>query len=685
MLSQTHFKKEDTLLKKYEKSKEIKKWNSPNYFYEINWYNEIKKWKQTIIELENEIRGDIQNIVDLFDKTYFKKWIKAIKNYTLTWIDRRLDLRARKLDFLTNEIQPVVRTYVDRLVQSLFRTSFYIKAYPLSKWKADRVKKMQHLIERWFASSKAKKALLDVWTTAITNWIWYVRSWFNAPSDVAKDMLSDKPKVYNVDSFYTVFERVSEFCIFWEPFIPFDKQRFVIYRKIIPLQDALVRIWCFNKTLTDEQKEIIINNPKPINTKNYDKVRLIKYYEEDILNQKEYNIDNYYNTTFWNDFCEYIERRDRENLILMINWYIVYDGPNPLENRMSPFHYLNSTNMPWTWIADGIWTILEWPQKLYDALYNMSFDLMKFQAGPMFLKQPWVDIEWMTDVLNYRPFTFVQIEWPWKLETLQMPTPDPSIYKGMTDILNMANMSISPASYSQYEWVSRSATDSQARLEWLKDATVVLITNMNRLLTEVAEVWLEEMKIKMPEKFSIPIFDKWWDIKDWDEISIKDLEWKYLFEWDSESIRDLNKVVDRAQLTQLSQFIKMFWQDPIDWKRLIDTRSLLKEWLSLFWKEHSGLIISDEEYTKAVEDSQKLKIKLQKVLQDYQQSIMWQQPQVQWIGPWSQRPEWQEIAEPWIPQWWSNYNNNPNAQQIWQEQEPQWWIDLASILKQANE
>ena len=83
----------------------------------------------------------------------------------------------------------------------------------------------------------------------------------------------------------------------------------------------------------------------------------------------------------------------------------------------------------------------------------------------MFLLQPGQSIEDNEKMLNYEPYSFKQIRGPGKIETLQLPTLDPSVIKTMQDILQMADFAISPSSYNQLAGVSRSATDSQMRYE----------------------------------------------------------------------------------------------------------------------------------------------------------------------------------------------------------------------------
>jgi len=561
MSDYTHLRKDDVSAKKYldeRKRDRVKHKLSHSMFYERNKIDSSKDpdWQETL-ELENDLKGLVTSKIEEYESTYFQSWVQAIKDYTLSTIDRALELKQKNKSFMTNEKQPIIRTYVDRLVQGLFRTNFFIKAYPLTKSDNKRTEAVQRFVERCFSSSKAKSALLDMWITAITNGVWYARTWFKMNPDRVRQIKNlEDNSTYYVDDYYARFEWVSEFCLFGEPYQNFYDQRYIIYRKVLPIKNILNKIKYLDTKIEEEHIKLIIDHPKPCSTKNYDKVRLIKYKERKLLEWELEWLEKVFDVNFDNDYCEYIEYRTKENLIVMVNGYIVFDWPNPLDGRVSPFKMINFTRLPWTWIADGAWTLLAWQQRLYDTLYNISFDLLKFAAWPVFLKQPGMAIEGMEETFNYEPFSFKQVRGPWKLETLPMPVPDASVSKGMTDILNMSNFAIAPTTYSQTEWVSRSATDSQYRYEWLKDALLVLIESLNEMLTITAKEWLIDAKNNMPKKFALPVLWKTGKVKDRETIKLEDIKWEFVFEWDSESIRDINKVIERSQLVQFTNFIR---------------------------------------------------------------------------------------------------------------------------------
>ena len=672
--------------------------------------NGIKRWadwqaqkdKDWKLILEWKIRSDLRKRMNNFENVFFPKWIQAIKDYQLSTLDRAMELKKQGKDFLTNEKQPIIYTYVNRLVQATIGSNFTIKCYPLSEKNTKKTRSVQKFIERCFSSSKARKALSNMVASAALNWVWYARTWFNTSVERLKEIKDPEvQKLYNVENYYAQFEWVSEFSILWDPFNDFYDQREIIYRSVLPIKSAIKKMAAVNTELKKEHLHFLLKTPRPFLLKNYEKVRLIKYYEDYIMVNSNFQIDNLYQLNLDNSYCEYVEYRSWKNLVLCINWYVVYDWPNPRVTKTHPFKVINFSRMPWVWIADWAWTLLAWQQRLYDALYNITFDLIKFNAWPMFLAQPWQAFEWDDKVFKRDPFSIKQVRWPWKLEILEMPKVDPMVTKTMNDILMMSDFAVSPTTYNQLWWVSRSATDSQLRYEWLKDSIKILMESINNMLTVVAEEWIVEARQKMPKEFSIMIMWENWQ-QEWETIKTKDLVGKYIFEFESESIKDINKVIERWQFGELMKMFSQIWTDPATQRRLVKTEELLANWLQLF-NQPTSMIMNSDEYYKRVEDARRKAMEINAELQKYQQTLM--QPQfdpeksqeasqdIQYNE--FQKAKYEENAQKFAEQnanstlrwWWmwSNYADSSTAVPEWIQKPAENKVDLASIMKQINE
>jgi len=666
-------------------------------FYATNWVKTGKNWQ---ITLENKFRADIIKRVAIYEQTFFPKRVQEIKDYTLCTIDRALELKAKWLYFLTNEKQPIIRTYVDRLVSAMFGANFAIKVYPVARQNKKKADTVQAAIEWCFSSSKAKKSLVDMWTTAINIWPGFSRCWFMPSEEKVKEIKDPTVKnIRGIQNHYAIFDRVSEFNLFGEPFVPYEDQRDMIYRKVLPINSIIKKIAALSWDIKKEHLEFIVKNPKPFSLKNYDKIRLIKYYEDYALNTLNFQIDNLFQLTLDNNHSEYCERWTEDNLVLFLNGYIVYDWVNPLKkvtHKVHPFKKCGYTRSPWVRVADWVWTMLAGQQKLYDALYNLSFDLIKFKAGPMFLLQPGQFIEWSEKILNYEPFTFKQIRGPGKIETLEMPSVDPGVITSMTNILDMANFTVSPSNYNQLQGVARSATDSNLRYEWLSDALKPLIGSMNEMLTDTAEDWIEYMKEYMPEEFEVPVFGDDGSVNEWKTIKQKDLEWKYIYEFEFESIKDINKIVERSQFTEIVNAVKTLGQDPVTQRRQVKNSDLLRNWLDMF-NQDPNMVLWEDEYYKMVEDAKKKAIDMEVQLMLYTteaKKLLPQEPQMGW-GQWQfqNSPQWWGYQQwGWVypytpkqpaeagPTWWTSEVGAAAAP--WEVAPP---MNIAEVMKAAAE
>ena len=60
-------------------------------FYKANTLSG-KKDKE---ELQNRVKNDVVKMINLFEKMFFPTWIQAYKDYTLSTLDRQLDLEKK--------------------------------------------------------------------------------------------------------------------------------------------------------------------------------------------------------------------------------------------------------------------------------------------------------------------------------------------------------------------------------------------------------------------------------------------------------------------------------------------------------------------------------------------------------------------------------------------------------------
>lgn len=571
-----------------------------------------------VTELENRIRNKVKKYIDMFEATFHPVRIQAIKDYLLCNVDRARDLQKAGRSFLTNEKQPIVRTFVDRVTVGTYTSRYTTKVYATNEDEVEFVEGIQDFIEWAFSSSKTKKWVIDVSNDAVNLGVWFTRSkfWNLDHEQIAK--AKKEWKKMNSKAVFPQLEYISPFSIYADPFRDFYEQP-VIYRDILSLKDVLRKKKQYFQ-LTKDQISLVINSAQPVSNKNYNRVKLMKFLEKELSDIKLHpNLDDYYKVDTTDDLVEYIEYWDVDNLVIMLNGYIVYDDKNPLPTKKHPFKVVNYTRNPGTWIWDWVWTLLSGTQKLYDALFNMMFDLAKFTSWPMFKLKDWQSIEWMKNALEYKPFSFMKIQWDPNIDIFEMPKPDQINFKMMADILDLANFAISPSSYNQLQWVSRSATDSEYRFQSLRDSIRPLAESINEMFKSLINDWLIFAKHLMPNEFTVYV--TWADEKQiakYNTITKDMLAGNYIFETEFDSLKDANKSLERSQILDYLQSLQIIMTDPVDWRVLGDMEEIFKYVSSLFSKDNRFYLSEDDFYAQKKEGMEKLS-ELQKQMEWMQQ------------------------------------------------------------------
>lgn len=584
-------------------------------FYDINGFvkepdgkEKKQPWtRQQKREVNNRITKEVKDKLTFRESTIYKRWIQSIKNYSLSNIDRALELKAKNREFMTNTKQPIIRTFVDRVVSSLYRGEYTVKVYPTDDEMVEFAKMVEGFAERGFAAADVRRVILDATYDAVLCGTWFAKIGFDAPQeflDYKRNPEDDKE--YVLKKVAPKLTYISPFNILGEPFMDFYDQP-IIYRTFGNIKSILAK----SKHLFELDKDQIariLQSPQRFSDKNYAKVKLIKYYEDAILAGEDVGTEeDYYKVEANNSLVEYVEYWNKDNLVVALNWYVVYDYINPLGTGNHPFTVFNFSNTSEGRIWDGVWTMLEYIQNQYDSLHNIMFDLAKYKAWPMFMKRPWQHLEWNENHLNYEPFSFVQFTWApdATIDVFPMPWPDQVNFKMMSDLVDMASFTISPSNYNQIEWVSRSASDASYRQDALRDVILPLSENIGEWMTRMLEQRLLLAKEKMPPKFKIWMFGK--DAKLlFRVIDSASLEWNYIYQTEFESVKDINKSNERQKLVELINVIEKVWLDPATNRRLIDMEKFTPYVLSLFSDTEDFTLQKDRFYEMLAESQKKL-------------------------------------------------------------------------------
>lgn len=570
-------------------------------------------------KIESDLRVDVRNVIDFYSKTFFETRVWDIMDYSMSWIQRRLEKIKHWVQEFSNMKQPIVKTFVDRVAKWIYRTNFSLKMLSVKNNKAV-TKTLQNIAERFYATSKTKYALQEAAKSATLNGNGYFKLLFNTPKET-QDFLrqlshwDDTP--IEITSKPVKVEWISEFDLFYDPSEPLNwDQTFVIYRSIKSISSILENVvQKLDEYVDRDTLAYVCNNPVPFDDNNYNLIRNIIYYEKMYLwacwKWKWLYVNWFLKMAKDNKKAEYVEIWERDKIYIVINWWLVWSKANPLwqYKYRHPFFWIYMDKIPWTWMWIWMWTSLRNIQRWYDSLFNMMFDNAKKCADPMIEIWAWAfdpDFKW---------------EW-WRVteQHIEFVTPPPlnwEVINTLQNMLEMASFMVTPASYWDYQTQSRSATDASFRIQSLNDSIIMLADSITDALNMCFESLLEQMKDKMPDKFLLPISKE--DEKYRAKISKEDIQLNSVYERSSDSIREADRESQRAQVPEVLNAIWAAAQDE-NGRSLIDRDELMKYIVELRDLPYS-IIKSKEQYFDDMKEAQVKQAEVQVEIAEMQQDI----------------------------------------------------------------
>lgn len=637
-------------------------------FYGKNFDKTAKKeWTASYI------REDILRLINIYENSFFKNRQIGIEDYTLCALRRQLFLENKKRKNYTNAKMPIIRTFVDRLRKWISKANFSLKANPLSSEYKDTTEAVQTAISWCYSSAKGRQCIMQTALSAILNGNGYIKAQFKTPKEKIQSIQNPESKKYiKMDWTYAQMDWVSEFELFYDPTLDLKDQRYIVYRSIKPLKSILKMIETMDEKISPEHLNFIMKYPKPFSKKDYSQIRMIKYWGIEATKKwNNYSMDNLYNISFNNDKAEYCEIWTPDTLSICINGYIVADTINPYREREYRHPYYACHYAEGAGVSIGEWAgiLLADIQKAYDALFNLLLDHASMAASPMIWVQAGKVIFNKKSVdhnLQWEPRWVLEMEDKGNMDFITPPALDQGIISTLQDMLEMANFSIAPTSYSDYDSQSRSAQDSQLRFEWLADTVALLVDSISNMLNEIAQNWIIDMYNKMPDLFEIPIFNSNWSISAWKKIKKEDLSGKYVFEWSSDSIADVNDLLKKSQIDQWLSYLMKLWM-PGDGSTYIDIPKTL-EYINELFKWPDGVIRNEKTYyTKFQEDQEnkaEIQVGIQQIQANAEMGIQQQQAEIQQAMQQQQAAmqEWQPMPEWQMPE---------QAQWAWEDQDVQ--------------
>ena len=317
-------------------------------------------------KIESDLRVDVRNVIDFYSKTFFETRVWDIMDYSMSWIQRRLEKIKHWVQEFSNMKQPIVKTFVDRVAKWIYRTNFSLKMLSVKNNKAV-TKTLQNIAERFYATSKTKYALQEAAKSATLNGNGYFKLLFNTPKET-QDFLrqlshwDDTP--IEITSKPVKVERISEFDLFYDPSEPLNwDQTFVIYRSIKSISSILENVvQKLDEYVDRDTLAYVCNNPVPFDDNNYNLIRNIIYYEKMYLWEcwkwKWLDVNWFLKMAKDNKKAEYVEIWERDKIYIVINWWLVWSKANPLwqYKYRHPFFWIYMDKIPWTWMWIWMWT-----------------------------------------------------------------------------------------------------------------------------------------------------------------------------------------------------------------------------------------------------------------------------------------------------------------------------------------
>ena len=635
-------------------------------------------WKNFDVRAKKEgtasyIRTDILKLIRIFEESFFKAWQIWREDYTLSTLRRKLFLMKNKRENASNAKVPLIRTFVDRLKKWIVNANFTLKANALSSDYKNSTEAVQSAVEWAYSSAEGRKKLMDAIHVALLNGNGYIKATFKTPKEKLQNIQNPESKSYlKIEDTYSDMKWIPEFELFYDPTLTLEEQRYVVYRSIKPIRSILKMIEVMDKKIDVEHLNWIMKNPKPFSRKDFSQIRMIKYWWEEATRKgNNYSMDNLFNISFNNDKAEYVEIWTEDTLSICINWWIVADTKNPMSWRYHwhPYYDMHYVDNPWVVVSEWAGIILADIQKAYDGLFNLLLDHASMTASPMLWVQAGKVIFNNKNVdhnLEWKPWWVLEMEDKWNMDFIVPPALDQWIISTLQNMLETANFAISPTSYADFNTQSRSATDSQARFDWLSDSVALLIDSVSSMLTKIANNWLLDMQEKMPELFEIPVYSSKGMIEWWKKINRKSLEGKYIFEWTSDSIADANDLVQKSQLDEFIWYLTRVWM-PGDWSTYLDVPNLLN-YINNLYKGPNNIVRSESVYYSKMQEDQEKKAEIQAWVQQIQANAEMEiQQQQQLAQQWMEQQMTDEGQTMTPAEGWENADMQAALQQMF------WW------------
>jgi len=585
-------------------------------------------------------------------------------------------LFALKQEWRSNIKTPFTKVRVDALFSSLYTSNFELTTKARKEEFVPKQKAYQAYLDRCFSNGQNKRSVVDWIKEAINVWNWFFRVWFKILKEQIEYIKNwDKSiQTYDLDEVAAVMEFVSPFDIFYEEdWLPFYEKRKVMYRRWMPINQAIKKYAPFF-SLTNSEQDTITRKPYRFSNKDYTKYKLLTYYDEIEVNNDKWSEWYQFDLAYYdNSYIEVVEYWEPENLVVAFNGYITYDGINPNPFNAHPFLQIGFQTTPWytTWVGIGI--SQDWLQKSYDLIFNAYLDSVKLSVAPMFKADKWFFMDWDEEALNYIPYKILTSRWDNKeFSRIDIVQPDPNAQAALQSIANLWDLEAGTNRYNMWwQGIERSATGATIQQAIAKDKLNPLIESINNDLFTKAAEYFSLLWIKyLPNKIKVRI--TWSDNVDkFQEVVHDDLMWRYDVYFNVETFKNVAKELEKQQNLEAMQIINQVWIDPVSQRYLLKQEDVIKKSVDLFDFWANSILSKDEFYERSIaEELSKLRAK--KTIADTAKK--------EWLFP--AQPQFQPNGWGGQYQWWGWHQfQQPPMQVSWWPSDPE---NFEQNIEKAN-
>lgn len=572
-----------------------------------------KEWEDyTPSKKENEVESRIRklalNTIKYYEDYIYPEIYEIIKAKVLFNGDIKALLTATGNDHRSCNIYPLIASTHDVFYSNTFDLIPQMRAVAQNPEDIEKTQMAQDFIDRWRSAWEAQYALEELLSeaTLLGNSTWQVSFCKEEDDIVYKSWGVDKE--VHTEKLVPSLEHVPFFEFFVDPSAnDFYKARWKFRRKIKSWDSIEKGYSSFCEDLAKKKQEILMNKGY-VSNYDYNKIWEIRWYEKQYVTNIIKSISS---TTGWvnpdmityqnlfqvayedNDLVEIIEYWDKNWIVIMMNWIVVYDWPSVYPMTNDPFVHLFYEKLPWSIRCRWIWHKLMSHQKQVNSHWNAVQDAINMHLRPMYLVEKWVIVwhdgrapqkitwkDWQTLVSNQ---PWIQ---NWGLRAIEFL--DFNMIQISRDfikqLLNEAQEIIGTNSYTQ-GWsgkVERVPVAARAKLQIVNSRLQQLISSMNRLQKKTFEMWLimsstfkwEEFWVRVLNKDSVKEEVRHTAIIPWDIIN------KFDVLVENSNDRLATKQERMSQVVSVLNILMPYIQDQTTWVMRIDPADIIKQVLN---------------------------------------------------------------------------------------------------------